>query len=362
MATAFQVQAGEREQEKAMGPSVKGTADRTTSLASFATNPEYIRQLTLIQAEKARNLNNTILVVSPDTNLAEAWRSLTQNNFYSAPIINIKTQKYLGYLDLMDIVEYVVLKFGRNRLEGQKNFWDLIHQDEQFQKATVRSVMSHPLSMITKASFQAIYLDFSMFSAIEMLAKMPNVHRVAVIDANRRLYGIITQSRLARVIHKHNLEGRTGTALNMPIWAVEGAIKPIVTAKETEDAIMAFRKMVAAKVTAVAVENADGQITGVLSAKDLKLMSEDGKFFWKLFQIVSSFQYEISRLDPNRPKELIVLSTSDTLAMAVEKMAKANVHRVFIVDEHRRPIGVIGMREVMRQIISSGPSQLALAD
>ena len=61
---------------------------------------------------------------------------MSENNIYSAPVWNETTKEYIGWLDLMDIITFIV-KIIKETTEGKDDlkdidFYSLLKQDAKF--------------------------------------------------------------------------------------------------------------------------------------------------------------------------------------------------------------------------------------
>eukprot|EP01116_Phalansterium_solitarium_P008443 TRINITY_DN22357_c0_g1_i1.p2 TRINITY_DN22357_c0_g1~~TRINITY_DN22357_c0_g1_i1.p2 ORF type:complete len:351 (-),score=152.56 TRINITY_DN22357_c0_g1_i1:65-1117(-) len=327
---------------QAGGPPVKKTKMFENR---YATSPQFINMLLHTKAESVRNANNVIMIVNRDETVMATWTGLNRYGFLSCPVVNKTGQKYYGFIDLMDIVEFVIKTFGQGTLETAENYWEMVKADETFQKRTVREIMAYPLSF--RSPFHPVLRGFSLLSALELMARLPNVHRIPVIDEQRRLYCVLTQSRVAQLLWR-NVD-KLGDVASKPIGDFRNAVKEVVRAQQTELALEAFRRMVTAHVTGVAVVNADGRLVEVLSTKDLKIISPDGRLFWRMFQQIAAFVKDLDTAQ--RPGQLVTVQPTNTLSDVIRLMVQNKVHRVFVVDDAMRPVGVVTVKDVLWEIL-----------
>ncbi len=93
---------------------------------------------------------------------------------------------------------------------------------------------------------------------------------------------------------------------------------------------------------------------GNLSLRDLKAMSNDARFFWRLFQPIDSYLPKVKKETPagQRPRRVQTCRLGDTLGHVIDELATHNIHRVFIVDDNDKPIGVIALKDVLLELLS----------
>jgi CBS domain-containing protein len=260
-------------------------------------------------------------------------------------------QKYYGFVDVADIVQFIVDHFGESKLRGEEDFWKNVALEEEFQKATVRDVMRYPLTL--RNPFHPIKVGFSLLSAIELLAKEENLHRIPVVDDQRQLKGLVTQSHVIRFINQHINE--VGPKKDKPVGEVEGVLKPVVCASVKDEALSAFQKMIRTNVSGIAVIDDSGRIVNNLSLRDLKAIAPDARLFWRLYQTLDAFLRRLKEdyeKKHNRPHSPQTVTVDDTLETVVKKAAEHRIHRVFIINDQRQPIGVISLKDVLREFIT----------
>jgi len=121
-----------------------------------------------------------------------------KHNFLSVPVLQKTKHKWFGFIDLADIVLYVVQvsrfslhlvsvdhkepfltvhqNFGEEKLSMEEDFWKLVEREEEFQQKTVNDLMRYPLSR--RNPFHPVKVGYSLLYAIEALAKEHNLHRI----------------------------------------------------------------------------------------------------------------------------------------------------------------------------------------
>lgn len=191
-----------------------------------------------------------------------------------------------------------------------------------------------------------------MFSAAELLAREEHLHRVPVLDnhTDRKLVNIITQSQMLDIFQKRM--ALLGDKANAPVLFKTS--QEVLRVKESDTAISAFEKIVQARVTGIAVVNDSGSIVGNMSVRDLKGIHTDGRVFWRLFQSVKDFMShvhaEYQRIH-GIPKELVSVTENSSIKEAVNLMVKNHLHRVYVVDGEKKPVGVVSIKDILKQII-----------
>jgi CBS-domain-containing membrane protein len=75
--------------------------------------------------------------------------------------------------------------------------------------------------------------------------------------------------------------------------------------------------------------------------------------FTKLLLPVNEFLFQVRKEQGLAADFCVTCEASADLKTVVSRVVKTRVHRVFVVDEARRPIGVISLTDIIREVFSS---------
>lgn len=256
-------------------------------------------------------------------------------------------------MDQADVVRFLLEKFGMEPSKTEEEFWKKMDVAHVFGAATVDDIMRYPLSL--RNPFHPITKGFSLLHAIEMLARYPNLHHLPVVDADRHLVNIISQSRIIEFLHA-NLDKLGGKA-NLPLRQSLHWTRAVESVTEDDLACDAFNKMVTNNLTGLAVVNSSGRIVDNLSVRDLKALRSDISMFWRLYQTTKNYLRKLDQVYEEvrkRPRHLVVATEEETIGDIIRKLADNHIHRIYVVNSLREkhPIGVVSLKDVLTEIIS----------
>jgi len=318
----------------------------------FATNERFFRLLIHTKVDVIRPPDNKIFIAQRTDNIVEVWKGMAEHNFLSVPVLQKTKKKYYGFVDMYDIVKFVVEFFGETQLKNSEDWLKMAEASEEFRKKTVNDIMKYPLSR--RNPFFPIHSGFTFFSAVETLAREKGLHRVPIIDQERNLITIITQSQILQILAR-NMD-ILGEKKNKPVHQTTSYFEEVVSVNEESTAFEAFKIMVEKDISGLAVIDKEGKLVAAISLKDLKSMSTDTRLFWRLYQTVHNFllkvRKESNETGGDRPRTVVTVKPQDTLETVIKKLQEHKIHRVFIVDEHKKPVGVISLKDLLREIIS----------
>jgi len=273
----------------------------------------------------------------------------------AVPVVLKDEKRYYGFLDLVNIVSYICEHFGAKAQRDLSDFWAMMKEEEKFGEKTVNDLMQHPRSRKI-SPFHSVFRGYSACAVIEPIAREPALRRIAVIDRDtHQLYNLVTESMIIRFIHDRM--ATLGPVKDKPLRKCDGILKPVITVNESSRAIDAFAKMVDEKIGGVAVINDDGRLVGALSLRDIKAVSFDVKFFWRLHQSVAMFLQRLEEeytLRRGRPSRVQCLVPDEPLSEAIDLIYFEKIHRVFVVDDRKskKPIGVVSIKDIARELIT----------
>jgi len=318
---------------------------------AYKTDPRFFEALVYTKVEQLRVPGNTVFIAERTDRVVDVFKGLVRYNFLSVPILQKTGRKYYGFLDMGDIVQYVVESFGAGKLEATQDFWQLIDKEEAFREKTVKDIMRYPVAF--KNRYHPVAGGYSLLSALEVLARERTLHCLAVTDTDRNLLNIVTQSQLLRFVQE-NLD-LLGPKANKPVGKIAGALKEVYKVNQSLPAIEAFKVMNGTDVSGLAVIDDDGRIVDNISLRDLKAMAPDAGLFWRLFGTTKTFleKLQAERLG-GRPYSVQVCSTDDTLGDIIKRLVDQKIHRIYITDSDQKPIGLLSLKDILLELLTQG--------
>ncbi|GLI70781.1 hypothetical protein VaNZ11_015816 [Volvox africanus] len=230
------------------------------------------------------------------------------------------------------------------------------------------------------------------------------VHRVAFFDHSGRVTSIISQSDICRFLAAH--VDRLGKLAEATVSELGWDCKPVVSCTPETPALEAMRLMVSEGVSSLAVvagqpaggagPEADlggsaepqvgGRLLGNFSASEMRTMTAEhfgalslpvGEFLSLENEteyvavnreqilseegLVGSPAHEficnrLRRVRPHAPGEdvgqrLVVATGANTFAEVVELLVRHCIHRVYVVDEHEVPVGIVTCTDILRKVV-----------
>eukprot|EP01124_Arcella_intermedia_P023153 TRINITY_DN3611_c0_g1_i1.p1 TRINITY_DN3611_c0_g1~~TRINITY_DN3611_c0_g1_i1.p1 ORF type:complete len:314 (+),score=70.27 TRINITY_DN3611_c0_g1_i1:115-1056(+) len=171
-------------------------------------------------------------------------------------------------------------------------------------------------------------------------------HRVAIGDA--KLEQFITQSDLVRVIHEKKLFGGLE---NKTVKELSLGTASVITIKNTERVVEAFKKIVIKKITGVGVVDENNKIVGQVSSSDIKCISTTGEMIQQLYLTYPEYRKNLEETY-KVPLKTITVSESDTFQTVIATLVSNKLHRVFVAGEDNSLISVISLTDIIKKLVT----------
>ncbi len=305
-------------------------------------------------------------IIELDSNLSpmDAASILWKKNIVGAPVWDDKTKKYIGFFELRDILSVVIASSKLDNGETEANAGDnkggggvnLNCFDEHMVKeldgadkngkrifADVLPTQKSISYLAARNSFAFCTPDATLVDVCECLNRKHS-HRVPILNEEGKCQNIISQSALIKYI----FDNCPREKLQENIMDSEIPYKKdVVTVLDTASATDAFTLLDNKRLSGIAVVDEDGKLVGNTSARDIKLAAiDEGKT--AMDTDILSYLAKVRQAVPQRKERYPSCHVHEdvTVAHVIELLAKTGYHRVFVVDEEVRPIGVISVTDI----------------
>jgi len=289
-----------------------------------------------------------LVLLEHNATVANALQTLARENILSAPVVlaasaeDSESDVYLGIFDALTLLRRVYSEMASTLPKD-------VSADECDRKLEQLLAAYGPKLLVTVCSeddvdfvprgLEGQNLHELVSNAFFRIPRHP-VHRVAVFSADGRVRHVISQSDVVRFIVKHI--DQLGVLKDEPVESFGWASAHVLCVLEETRASEAFRQMILHGVSSVGITRAkDGAVVGNLSASDLRgLQTKD------FVRFASSAINFISQ-----PPRVFTCKKYHTLEHLLRMLVDTHVHRVYIVDEHQRPTGIVTLTDILRLVM-----------
>jgi len=282
-----------------------------------------------------------IVSVNSDATTVEALKTLTKHNILCAPILDTKTGKYIGLVDMLDLVTFVVdIYTSLERERENTDFFSLLESGERFVTQDIKTIadLSH------RNPFVPVHDTDTLLSVLQLVGEK-RLHRVPVVDSEGKVVNFLTQSALVDFLAKN--KEKLGHVVDKTVGEMLLGCKPVVKVNINHNAVEAFKLMAEKKVSAVAVVDDDNHLISNLSARDIRAIATDHRVIQGLFTPIRNFLQAVYSERILETSPAIGCTVKDTLGIVLMKLSVSKVHRVYVVDHSHIVIGVIALSDVL---------------
>lgn len=285
-------------------------------------------------------ISHLVIVRASDSVRSTLW-TLIRSKIQCVPVYNEQTKRYIGLVDVFDMVQYIFSNAG-----------ECLLRSDFFQGFKGHTYANEPVSTIVNLSNRDHWLTITENATLEELLDMmvsANLHRMPIMNSKQRFSGLLTQSKVVQFLAER--VGGFPVAASKKISDLGlGSAENVYTIREDMPCVNAFMLMLEKGVRGLAVVNANGQLVDAITASDIKGLIY-GDFFSDLRQPVVNFLPKV-RILLGRNLGPIHCSNDCTVESILKKLNQEKVHRIFVVDENRIPIRVIALRDILRALLS----------
>lgn len=294
------------------------------------------------------NKKMPIVFINSTETTSMALTLLRDNNISSLLVLDKPNKKYLGFVDILDILSLVIF-FAKDlsqlidELSQSKVDWKLYLEQE------LKGFKECPVNEMVNASqrneYCPVFEGAPFHSLVDMFSKNVDLHRVALVDGDGDVQSMITQSRFVEYVME-NVSDIPEEVLNKQVKDLEKYPREVYRVKNTASAVDGFKDIIEKKVSGLAVVDENGKLVGCLSASDLKWSNEEN-VFKDLDLNVMDYLETSDNWYTDKSADPICVKKNSTVLDCLIKMNKYHIHRLFVIDDEKKPIGVISLCDLI---------------
>jgi predicted transcriptional regulator len=278
-----------------------------------------------------------------------ALNILLKNNIYSAPVYDDSKHEWVGFLDIMDIVTLIVEIFDSQEekhktwMKKQDDLYTLLEQVEKFDLCSAGRIVDlsrrNPMVPLQKGS--------PVLHAIQLVAET-GLHRVPIME-DGKLVNVISVSAIVAWLAQH--QSAISDFSKKKLKEIRMGRKEVVTVTVDTLAIDAFRLMAEKRISGVGVVDHDGTLFTNISMKDIKVIAKDALFTKLYYTTLDFVRYMRSQIIEAKAAVMAVTPES-TVWEVLKKFEAWKVHRIYIIDERKSPIGVVSLQDIVAALVN----------
>ncbi|XP_043288182.1 dentin sialophosphoprotein isoform X2 [Venturia canescens] len=271
-----------------------------------------------------------------DTHLLvkKAFFALVYNGVRAAPLWDSSRQQFVGMLTITDFIKILQMYYTSPSVT--------MEELEEHELDTWRKVLKDQVNPLVSIS-----PDASLYDAIKTLINN-RIHRLPVIDpeTGNVLY-ILTHKRILRFLflYIHELPKPSFTNKTLRDLRI-GTFDNIETATEETSIILALKKFVERRVSALPIIDTEGKLVNIYSKFDVINLAAEKTY--------NNLDVSLREANEHRNEWFEGVQScklDENLFTVMEKIVRAEVHRLVVVDEEDKVIGIISLSDLLFYLV-----------
>ncbi|KAI9499806.1 cell separation during budding [Coemansia spiralis] len=277
--------------------------------------------------------NQKVIQVDSQATIHEACDLLIKHNIQSLPLYDSQNRSYIGMFDLHDLATYILMN-KRQHIEPPSS----PSTSSPLARMAVERRSSEQVSKLSDLSqmnpFYSVVPETTVAQIAAVFAK--GAHRVAVMQSEREILGILSQARIIRYFYEHaeepHISSQELTLLDRSLKDLGLVTHDIVVATPTTPVIQALSMLERWHISSIAIVE-DNRIVGNLSVTDIKYLIMDKSLVnGTCMELVQKVRFVQGVQDGQDRAAVFAVRPEATLRYAMTKMIATGAHRVWITE------------------------------
>jgi len=276
-----------------------------------------------------------LVVFDTELLVKKAFFALVYNGVRAAPLWDSKNQKFVGMLTITDFIRILQMYYKSPTAE--------MEELEEHKLATWRKV----LGKNNAKELMSIGPDATLFDAIKMLIEN-KIHRLPVIDPDTgNVLYILTHKRLLKFLYLYIHDLPKPDYLNKTIQELEiGSYNNIEVAHHSTPIIEALGKFVNRRISALPIVDGDGKLIDIYAKFDVINLAAEKTY--------SNLHVTLKQANEHRNEwfeGVHKCKATDSLGKVMETIVKAEVHRLVVVSDDDKVVGVVSLSDILSYLV-----------
>lgn len=264
----------------------------------------------------------------------KAFYALVYNGVRAAPLWDSKRQEFIGMLTITDFIKILKMYY--------KSPNSSMDELEEHKLETWRSVLQEEVKKLV-----SIGPDASLYDAIKTLIHN-RIHRLPVIDpqTGNVLY-ILTHKRILRFLFLYINELPKPSYMQKTLREIRiGSYDNIEIATEDTSIISALVKFVDRRVSALPMVDAEGRLRDIYAKFDVINLAAEKTYNDLDVSLKTANEHRNAWFEGVQHCKL-----DETLYTIMERIVRAEVHRLVVVDDDEKVIGIISLSDILLYLV-----------
>ncbi|XP_029386385.1 5'-AMP-activated protein kinase subunit gamma-3b isoform X3 [Echeneis naucrates] len=330
----FELEQDEDEEEEALSmESIAGCSHEGTDPDTFI----YMNFMKSHCCYDAIPTSSKLVIFDTTLQVKKAFFALVANGVRAAPLWDSKLKCFVGMLTITDFIN-ILHRYYKSPLVQ-------IYELEEHKIETWREIYLQ----YAHNRLISITPDCSLFDAIYSLLKN-KIHRLPVIDpVSGNVLHILTHKRILKFLYIFGSTIPKPRFLQRQIGEVRiGTFRQVATVQESASVYDALSIFVERRVSALPVVNEEGKVVALYSRFDVINLAAQ-----KNYNNLNMTMREAIASRACWVEGVIKCYLHETLDTIIERIAKAEVHRLVLVDNDDVVRGIVSLSDLLQALVLS---------
>jgi len=288
--------------------------------------------------------SSKLVVFDTQLNVKKAFFALVYNGVRAAPLWDTNKQDFVGMLTITDFIKILQKYYKTPLTEDDSNTAHVVRMDElEDHKINTWREVLHDYSL----PLIAIDPDASLFEAIQMLLDN-KVHRLPVIDpvTGNALY-ILTHKRILRFLYLYIYDLPSPQFMQRSIEELNiGSYNNVATATVDTPLYIALNTFLDRRISALPVLDKSGKLVDIYAKFDTINLAAEKTYNNLDITIGEAMKHRRDGFEGVR-----TCKKTESLASVMERIVRAEVHRLVIVNEEDEVHGVVSLSDILSYVV-----------
>ncbi|XP_077480529.1 5'-AMP-activated protein kinase subunit gamma-2-like isoform X5 [Stigmatopora argus] len=280
--------------------------------------------------------SSKLVVLDSTLEVKKAFLAFVANGVRAAPVWESQKQSFVGMLTITDFIN-ILTRYYKSPMVQIYELEE--HKIEWWREMYLRETLD-PLVHISP--------DGSVFEAVRSLIRN-KIHRLPVMDppSGNVLY-ILTHKRILKFLQLSLREMPTPAFMKKTLEeAGVGTYHHVASVRPDTSLMAALSIFTRRRVSALPVVNHLGQVVDIYSKFDVMNLAAEKTY--------NDLEASVTRALGNRSRRyfegLVKCHKTETLETIVDRIVKAEVHRLVAVDQESRVVGIVSLSDILQALI-----------
>ncbi|MED6283261.1 5'-AMP-activated protein kinase subunit gamma-2 [Characodon lateralis] len=281
-----------------------------------------------------------LVIFDTTLQVKKAFFALVANGLRAAPLWDSKLQRFVGMLTITDFINilHCYYKSPMVQMYGLES-----HKIETWRGDSLQNVyLKSPTQFLISISPQA-----SLFDAIYSLLRY-KIHRLPVIDPDSgNVLHILTHKRILKFLHIFGKNVPKPAFLKKPVQELGiGTFRNIATVHQTATLYEALSIFVERRVSALPVVDEQSKVVALYSRFDVINLAAE-----KTYNNLDMTMQEAICRRTCCVEGVIKCYPHESLEVVIDRIVKAEVHRLVLVDRSDVVKGIISLSDLLQALV-----------